>query len=84
MVVGSRRSEVAVSARDFKFYSPRHKYRRVAPNSVPSIPSLPTFPGSDNSSPMATGQGYSSVNEDFAQTILKVVSSSQTLGEEGF
>ncbi|CAL5430270.1 unnamed protein product [Camellia sinensis] len=57
------RNEVAVSARDYKFYSPRHKYRRCASNSVPSIPSLPNFPGSDSSSPMATSQGYRSVNE---------------------
>ena len=34
------RSEVAVSAQDYKFYSPRHKYRRVAANSVSSISSL--------------------------------------------
>ncbi|KAI8560707.1 hypothetical protein RHMOL_Rhmol04G0277600 [Rhododendron molle] len=57
------RHEVAVSARDYKFYNPRHKYRRAASNSLPSIPSLPTFAGTDNSSPMATGQGYRSVNE---------------------
>ncbi|GFS43089.1 hypothetical protein Acr_00g0083530 [Actinidia rufa] len=59
------RNEVGVSARDYKFYSPRHKYRRVTSNSVPSIPGLPTFPGTDNSSTMATGQGYHSVNEIF-------------------
>ncbi|KAF7145691.1 hypothetical protein RHSIM_Rhsim04G0168800 [Rhododendron simsii] len=57
------RHEVAVSARDYKFYNPRHKYRRAASNSLPSIPGLPTFAGTDNSSPMATGQGYHSVNE---------------------
>ncbi|KAK2981888.1 hypothetical protein RJ640_010405 [Escallonia rubra] len=35
------RNEVAVSARDYKFYAPRHKYRRVASNSVSNIPDLP-------------------------------------------
>jgi hypothetical protein len=35
------RNEVAVSARDYKFYSPRHKYRRVASNLVSNIPCLP-------------------------------------------
>lgn len=86
------RNEVAVSARDYKFYAPRHKYRRVASSSVSSIPGLPvsfglhakslalwllkvkliyhildvcsqTFPGSDDSSPMATAQGYRSISE---------------------
>lgn len=35
------RGEVAVSPRDYKFYSPRHKYRRVASNSMSNIPGLP-------------------------------------------
>ena len=35
------RNEVAVSARDYKFYSPRHKYRRVSSSSVSNIPGLP-------------------------------------------
>ncbi|XP_057464249.1 uncharacterized protein At2g02148 isoform X2 [Actinidia eriantha] len=35
------RNEVGVSATDYKFYSPRHKYRRVTSNSVPGIPGLP-------------------------------------------
>ncbi|KAF3792768.1 Uncharacterized protein EJ110_NYTH10918 [Nymphaea thermarum] len=34
------RHEVAVSARDYKFYSPRHKYRRVASPSISSIHGL--------------------------------------------
>uniref|UniRef100_A0A5B7BGS2 Zinc finger C2HC domain-containing protein n=1 Tax=Davidia involucrata TaxID=16924 RepID=A0A5B7BGS2_DAVIN len=54
------RNEVAVSARDYKFYSPRRKYRRVASNSVPNIAGLPTFSGTDNSSPMAAAPGYHS------------------------
>lgn len=35
------RNDVAVSARDYKFYAPRHKYRRVASNSNSNMPSLP-------------------------------------------
>lgn len=35
------RNEVAISAQDYKFYSPRHKYRRVTSNSVSNIPGLP-------------------------------------------
>ncbi|KAK9274469.1 hypothetical protein L1049_021717 [Liquidambar formosana] len=57
------RSEVAISAQDYKFYSPRHKYRRVASNSVSNITGLPTFSGTDNSSVMATAQGFRSVSE---------------------
>lgn len=57
------RNEVAVSARDYKFYAPRHKYRRSASNSVSSIPGFPTFPGADNSSPMSVAQGYRSLTE---------------------
>ncbi|KAA8532330.1 hypothetical protein F0562_032415 [Nyssa sinensis] len=57
------RNEVAVSAQDYKFYSPRRKYRRVASNSVPNIAGLPTFTGTDNSSPMGAAPGYRSVSE---------------------
>ncbi|XP_052205999.1 uncharacterized protein At2g02148 [Diospyros lotus] len=57
------RNEVSVSARDYKFYSPRHKYRRVTSHSVPNLPGLPTFPATDNSSSMTAGQNYRSVNE---------------------
>uniref|UniRef100_A0A6N2NLE6 Zinc-ribbon domain-containing protein n=1 Tax=Salix viminalis TaxID=40686 RepID=A0A6N2NLE6_SALVM len=53
------RSEVAVSARDFKFYSPRHKFRRALSN----IPGLTTLPTEDNSSTMTTAQGFRSVSE---------------------
>ncbi|PON60915.1 Zinc finger C2HC domain-containing protein [Trema orientale] len=52
------RSEVAVTARDYKFYSPRHKFRRVASSSVSNIPSLTNFPASDNSSVLTTAQGF--------------------------
>ncbi|KAK9935676.1 hypothetical protein M0R45_022766 [Rubus argutus] len=53
------RNEVAVSARDFKFYSPRYKNRRGASNSSPNMPGLPTYPGPDNSS-MLSAQGFRS------------------------
>ncbi|KAG2302055.1 hypothetical protein Bca4012_060379 [Brassica carinata] len=54
------RNEVAVSARDYKFYCPRHKHRRV-PSSSCSILGLPqTFPGMDQ-------QGFRSVSEDQSQ-----------------
>ncbi|RVX11649.1 Uncharacterized protein CK203_015905 [Vitis vinifera] len=62
------RDEVAVSARDYKFYSPRHKYRRVASNPVSNIPGLPTFPGTDTSPTMASAQGFRTVNEDIYGT----------------
>lgn len=35
------RNEVAVSARDYKFYAPRHKYRRAVSNSNSNMPGLP-------------------------------------------
>ncbi|XP_031474795.1 uncharacterized protein At2g02148 isoform X2 [Nymphaea colorata] len=43
------RHEVAVSARDYKFYSPRHKYRRVASPSISSIHGLQAFPSIEHS-----------------------------------
>ncbi|KAM0026980.1 putative Zinc finger C2HC domain-containing protein [Helianthus debilis subsp. tardiflorus] len=52
------RSDVAISPVDYKFYAPRHKYRRTGSNSVSSIPGFPTFPGADNSSQMSVAQGY--------------------------
>ncbi|KAF8407479.1 hypothetical protein HHK36_006613 [Tetracentron sinense] len=57
------RHEVAVSPRDYKFYSPRHKYRRVASHSVSNIPGLPPFSGVDSSSVMSTAPGYRPVSE---------------------
>lgn len=106
------RSDVAISAQDYKFYSPRHKYRRATSTSASSMPGLPVslftlndllvfsefnfslfiskdillpivilrrkaennvafcnhinfqpFPGADNTSTMATSQGYCSLNE---------------------
>lgn len=35
------RNEVTVSARDYKFYAPRHKYRRAVSNSNSNMPGLP-------------------------------------------
>ncbi|GJQ94226.1 putative pentatricopeptide repeat-containing protein [Tanacetum coccineum] len=57
------RSDVAVSPRDYKFYAPRHKYRRSGQNPVSSISGFPNFPGADNSSPMSVTQDYQSLTE---------------------
>lgn len=57
------RTDVAVSPGDYKFYNPRHKYRRSGANSVSSITGFPTFSGADNSSPMSVAQGYESLTE---------------------
>ncbi|XP_039685446.1 uncharacterized protein At2g02148 isoform X4 [Medicago truncatula] len=54
------RNEVAISANDYKFYSPRHKYRRGASISLPNIPDIPSYPGADNSTTLNTTQGYRS------------------------
>ncbi|CAN1296119.1 Uncharacterized protein At2g02148 [Linum perenne] len=50
------RSEVAVSPQDYKYYSPRHKYRRIMTN----IPGLSTIPGTDGSATMVADQGFRS------------------------
>ncbi|TQD69954.1 hypothetical protein C1H46_044516 [Malus baccata] len=63
------RDEVAVYARDYKFYSSRPKNRRVAraknrrvaSNSSPN--SIPSSPNTDNSSMLAAAQGFRSVSE---------------------
>ncbi|XP_073130922.1 uncharacterized protein At2g02148 isoform X2 [Henckelia pumila] len=65
------RIEVAVSAADYKFYAPRHKYRRAMSNSISNITGLPTFPSPENSPPMATSQGYRPSNEDAEQSPAK-------------
>ncbi|KAK7319204.1 hypothetical protein RJT34_03922 [Clitoria ternatea] len=52
------RSEVAISASDYKFYSPRHKYKRGASMSLSNIPDIPSYPGADNSTTLATTQGF--------------------------
>ncbi|GAB2279755.1 hypothetical protein Dimus_014394 [Dionaea muscipula] len=57
------RNEVAISSQDYKFYSPRHKYRRVASSPSSSISSLPSYAGTDNSSPMSSPQSFRSINE---------------------
>ncbi|XP_044488217.1 uncharacterized protein At2g02148 isoform X1 [Mangifera indica] len=63
------RNEVVISAQDYKFYSPRHKYRRVTSNSVSNIPGLPAFPGAENSSAMANAHGFrSSQNQQQTST----------------
>ena len=35
------RNEIAISASDYKFYSPRHKFRRAASVSLSNIPDIP-------------------------------------------
>ncbi|KAK9076160.1 hypothetical protein SSX86_004493 [Deinandra increscens subsp. villosa] len=57
------RSDIAVSHADYKFYAPRHKYRRTGSNSVSSFPGFPTFPGADNSSPTSVSQGYQPLSQ---------------------
>ncbi|KAJ6351135.1 hypothetical protein OIU78_007127 [Salix suchowensis] len=69
------RSEVAVSARDFKFYSPRHKFRRALSN----IPGLTTLPTEDNSSTMTTAQGFRSALIRSPKVISYVKSHSNNL-----
>ncbi|KAF7827564.1 Zinc finger C2HC domain-containing protein [Senna tora] len=54
------RHEFAISARDYKFYSPRHKYRRASSNSLSNISGLPNFPGAENSTTLTTSQGFRS------------------------
>ncbi|KAL8157726.1 uncharacterized protein At2g02148 isoform X2 [Apium graveolens] len=64
------RSEVAISSRDYKFYAPRHKYRRVSSSSsVSSVLGLPSFSNTDSASPMNTSQGYHSITEPQQQQI---------------
>ncbi|GMH23949.1 hypothetical protein Nepgr_025792 [Nepenthes gracilis] len=57
------RNEVVISALDYKFYSPRHKYRRVTSNSLTDIPGLPSYPGTDNSSPMSSPHNLLSMTD---------------------
>ncbi|KAE8710105.1 Prenylyltransferase superfamily protein [Hibiscus syriacus] len=64
------RNEVAISAQDYKFYSPRHKYRRVSSNTVSNIPSLPDYTGADSSA-LPNPQGFHPVNENQQQTPSK-------------
>ncbi|KAJ0966807.1 hypothetical protein J5N97_023724 [Dioscorea zingiberensis] len=61
------RHEVAISARDYKFYSPRHKYRRVTSQSAPNIPGMTAFSGSDGSPSLASATGFRPVNEPQTQ-----------------
>ncbi|KAL3652889.1 hypothetical protein CASFOL_002570 [Castilleja foliolosa] len=65
------RTEVAVSARDYKFYAPRHKNRGVISNSVSHMSGLPAFPSPEKSSSMATSQVYCPATENTEQTPSK-------------
>ncbi|XP_062229911.1 uncharacterized protein At2g02148 isoform X2 [Phragmites australis] len=55
------RNEVAVSSRDYKFYSPRHKFRRsVQPGfDIPETSALPE----DENSPLVCSSGFRPPNE---------------------
>ncbi|KAK4373419.1 hypothetical protein RND71_008803 [Anisodus tanguticus] len=64
------RNEVSISPRDYKFYAPRHKYRRAS-NSISNITGLSAFTSTDNASSLAAGQSYLSVSEDSQQTTSK-------------
>ncbi|XP_059308943.1 uncharacterized protein At2g02148 isoform X2 [Lycium ferocissimum] len=64
------RNEVAISPRDYKFYAPRHKYRRAS-NSVSNITGFSAFTSTDIASSLAAGQSYRSVSEDSQQTTSK-------------
>ncbi|XP_017223960.1 uncharacterized protein At2g02148 isoform X2 [Daucus carota subsp. sativus] len=64
------RNEVAISAADYKFYAPRHKYRRVSSsNSISNVHGLPSFSNTDSASPMTTSQGYHPITEPQQQQI---------------
>ncbi|XP_015167624.1 uncharacterized protein At2g02148 isoform X2 [Solanum tuberosum] len=56
------RNEVTISPRDYKFYAPRHKYRRAS-NSISNITGFSAFTSTDNASSLAAGQSYRSVSE---------------------
>ncbi|PHU17342.1 hypothetical protein BC332_13037 [Capsicum chinense] len=64
------RNEVAISPRDYKFYAPRHKYRRAS-NSISNITGLSAFTSTDNASSLSAGQSYRSVSEESQQTTAK-------------
>nr|XP_018679109.1 PREDICTED: uncharacterized protein At2g02148 isoform X1 [Musa acuminata subsp. malaccensis]XP_018679126.1 PREDICTED: uncharacterized protein At2g02148 isoform X1 [Musa acuminata subsp. malaccensis] len=57
------RHEVAISARDYKFYSPRHKYKRSASHSMSNIPGLNAISVTESSSQVANAIGFRPVNE---------------------
>ncbi|WOK98402.1 hypothetical protein Cni_G07113 [Canna indica] len=56
------RHEVEITERDYKFYSPRHKYKRGS-HSMSNIHGLNAIPGTDNSSQVANAIGFRPVNE---------------------
>ncbi|XP_009770764.1 uncharacterized protein At2g02148 [Nicotiana sylvestris] len=64
------RNEVAISPRDYKFYAPRHKYRRAS-NPISNITGLSAFTSTDNDSSLSAGQSYRSVSEESQQTTPK-------------
>ncbi|CAN6464159.1 unnamed protein product [Victoria cruziana] len=61
------RHEVAVSASDYKFYSPRHKYRRLASPYVSGIPGLQAFSSIGHSPPLSNGPDIRPPNQQDPQ-----------------
>lgn len=51
------RHEVSISARDYKFYSPRHKYRRAQSHSISNI-NIGPFSGPDSSCALSNVSGF--------------------------
>lgn len=56
------RAEVSVSAKDYRFYCPRHKYRRAPSSSASNIPGLPAYASTDGSSVLAAS-GFNPITE---------------------
>lgn len=59
------RHEVSISARDYKFYSPRHKYRRAQSDSISNI-SMP-FSGPDHSCTLTNVSSFRHLSENQSQ-----------------
>ncbi|KAJ3672291.1 hypothetical protein LUZ60_007012 [Juncus effusus] len=57
------RNEVAISARDYKYYSPRHKYRRSPSQPLFNIHESAAFSGSDSSPLVVSPSEYPQNNE---------------------
>ncbi|KAK8458485.1 hypothetical protein SEVIR_3G388301v4 [Setaria viridis] len=55
------RSEVAICSRDYKFYSPRHKFRR-SPQAAFDIPETSALAENENS-PLVCSSGFRPPNE---------------------
>jgi len=54
------RHEAAISERDYKFYSARHKYRRTPQNALSTVTGMPAYPNAENSSTLGAPPGLRS------------------------